>query len=321
MNTNQAFAQARDNIKLDRDELDEAIKVHNQVTEHLKKKGLIVGAFLQGSLARKTMIKPLRDIDKVVLLAVDYRNRPNGVQDAANDVARALAELFPDLVPEIDKHCVKLDFGEHTFSFDIVPAIDLGDDIDIIDTKNNIWKRSNTRELIRVVQQRNQDCAGNFVHQARLIKQFGRHQLDGCVPGLHLESLAFPAIPGVMNDDEALAAALAEGARALAPGGTYFDPTGKDELGRRLDPAVRARAHTVFVTAAAAAADAVRQRVAGNHNAAIAIWHDMLGDAFPKPDPGQALNALNIASGVSTTGVVTPSATVKPTSTRSWRPA
>lgn len=321
MNTNQAFAQARENIKLDPDELDEAIKIHNQVTEYLKKKGLIVGAFLQGSLARKTMISPLRDIDKVVLLAIDYRTRPNGVQDAANGVANTLAELFPELVPEIDKHCVKLDFGEHTFSFDIVPAIDLGDDIDIIDTKNNSWKRSNTRELIRVVQQRNKDCAGNFVHQARLIKHFGRHQLDGYLPGLHLESLAFPMIPSTMNDDEALAATLAGGARALAPGGTYFDPTGRDELGRRLDPVVRVRAQPVFVKAAEAAADAVRQRVAGNHNAAIAIWHDLLGDAFPKPNPGQALNALNLGSGVSTSGVVTPLATVKPSSTRSWRPA
>ena len=152
MKTTHAFASARDNIKLDAIKLADAMAVHNRVTEHLKRLGLIVGAFLQGSLARKTMISPLRDIDKVVLLVIDYRSRPNGAQEAAHVIADALQGMFPHLTPEIGKHCVKLDFGEHTYSFDIVPAIDLGDDVDILDITSNRWKRSNTRELIRVVQ-------------------------------------------------------------------------------------------------------------------------------------------------------------------------
>ena len=320
MKTTHAFASARDNIKLDAIELADAMAVHNRVTEHLKRLGLIVGAFLQGSLARKTMISPLRDIDKVVLLVIDYRSRPNGAQEAAHVIADALQGMFPHLTPEIGKHCVKLDFGEHTYSFDIVPAIDLGDDVDILDITSNRWKRSNTRELIRVVQQRNTDCGGQFIHQARLIKQFGRHQLNGEVPGLHLESFAYAVILLELEDDEAIAAALAEGARALAPGSTYYDPTGKDELSHRLDVRVRHAAHAKFVVAAQSAAEAVRNRVAGNHNAAIAIWHDLLGEPFPKPDPGKALSALSLGSGVTTAGVVSPAAAIRPTPTRSWRP-
>ena len=79
----EAFVRLRENIKLDPAELARAITIHNKVTEYLKSIGLIVAAFLQGSLARKTMINPLRDIDKVVLLAVDYRKVPNGQQIAA----------------------------------------------------------------------------------------------------------------------------------------------------------------------------------------------------------------------------------------------
>ena len=124
----QAFAALRDTIKLDPAEYQRAIAVHNAVTAYLKDAGLITGAFLQGSLARKTMIAPLRDVDKVVLLAVDYTKIPNGQQIAAEKIAAALKAMYPALEPEIGKHCVMLDFGETTFSFDIVPAVDRGDD-------------------------------------------------------------------------------------------------------------------------------------------------------------------------------------------------
>ena len=67
----QAFAALRDTIKLDPAEYQRAIAVHNAVTAYLKDAGLITGAFLQGSLARKTMIAPLRDVDKVEDLLFD----------------------------------------------------------------------------------------------------------------------------------------------------------------------------------------------------------------------------------------------------------
>ena len=85
------------------------------------------------------MIAPLRDVDKVVLL----------------------------------------DVGETTLSFNIVPAVDRGDDIEIINTKKGCWQTSNTRELIRVIQERNKECNGNFIHQARIGKLFARVDAEG----------------------------------------------------------------------------------------------------------------------------------------------
>ena len=86
----QAFAQLRNNIKLDPVEYQRAIAIHNAVTAYLTAIGLITGAFLQGSLARKTMIAPLRDVDKVVLLAVDYTKIHNGQQIAAMHEVKAV---------------------------------------------------------------------------------------------------------------------------------------------------------------------------------------------------------------------------------------
>jgi hypothetical protein len=316
----EAFERLRNNLKLDPGELAKVIATHNTVTAHLKALGLITGGFLQGSLARKTMVAPLRDVDKVVLLAVDYRNLPGGARLAADQIAAALRQLYPLLEPAVGKHCVTLDFGETTFSFDIVPAIDLGDDIEIVDAKLDRWMVSNTRELIRIVQERNGECAGNFIHQARMGKAFARQNAEGLVPGLHVESFAFQAITVSMPDDEALAALLCTGQNALSSGTQYFEPTGRDELGHRIDPPARQRARSAFAEGARLSSEAVALRRSDDHNSAIAIWHKLLGDVFPKPDATTALTALGVGAGVSAAGVITPAAQIRTTPTRSWRP-
>jgi len=316
----QAFSELRDRLKLDPDELAQAIAIHNAVTLFLKSKGLIVDAFLQGSLRRKTMVAPLRDIDKVVVLEVDWRKLADGVQLAAEAVAGALRELYPDRVVEIGKHCVTLDFGDATFKFDIVPAIDLGDDVEIVNTKTKSWQRSNTRELIRVVQDRNKACSGNWVHQVRFAKLFVRENLNGVVPGLHVESWAFASVKESMPDDGALAEIFSAGASALQPNETYFDPTGVDELGKRLDTEERDQSRIVFEKAAAQAREAVALRRSGNDNAAISLWYELLQSDFPKPSAQAALAGLGGGAGVTTSGVVSTAAAVRPTPTRSWRP-
>lgn len=316
----EAFRRLRDNLKLDPGELAEAIAIHHRVTEHLKSLGLITGAFLQGSLARKTMIAPLRDVDKVVLLAVDYRTVTGGARFTAEQIAAGLKQLYPNLDPVIGKHCVTLDFGETTFSFDVVPAVELGDDVEIMDTKKDGWMVSNTRELIRAVQERNGACNGNFVHQVRMGKTFARHNADGLVPGLHVESFAFQMITEPMADDEALAALIGKGAQSLLSGALYFDPTGCDELGHRLDPPTRQLAQAAFAQGARLSADAVALRTSGNHNAALAIWHKLLGDTFSKPDVNAALIGLGVGGGVGSAGIVTSTPRVRTPPTRSWRP-
>ena len=102
------------------------------------------------------------------------------------------------------------DLGEDNFSFDVVPAFEVGDgtgDVWIMDLGKDLngdgWKRSNTRELIRVVQKRNQDTSGHFVHNARHVKHFVRVKLDGLIPGLHVESIAFTCITTCLAYDEA----------------------------------------------------------------------------------------------------------------------
>jgi len=322
MLTPDAFDTFDENLKLDPDERAEAIKTHNEITDLLRDAGLIVGAFLQGSFARKTMISPLRDIDKVVILHPSLRTLdPDQVMDR---LQRVLAPLYPNARFTRSRHALQMDFGPDTFSFDIVPAWETDtddDDVLIANRDTGGWERSNTRQLIRVIAERNNRTGGRWVHQVRMGKQVIKHRLDGVIPGLHVESWAYMVIKERLDHDEALARILEAGARLV--GGTYTDPTGKDQISERLKPEALA-AKGALQEIARRAREARRLTDAGDHNEAIRIWHDLCGEPFPEPKAQTTTDAL---AGAFHGGSVTSSGTVTSARTspqvarpgRSWR--
>jgi hypothetical protein len=322
MNQAEAFKKFDDGLKLDPAERLGAEKCHNEITLLLKSQGLIVGGFLQGSFARKTMIKPLRDIDKVVILAETLRGlSPDQVMDRLQSV---LAKAYPKATFDRSRHSLKLDFGEDSFCFDVVPAWETttdDDDVLIADRKTGNWKRSNTRELIRVVSDRNDECDGLFIHVVRMIKHLVAHYMDEAVPGLHVESIAYLAMKTSMPYADACVAVLAVGADAL--GGSYADPTGKDCISERLTPDERVRAQAAFRTAADRAREAQCLAEAGDDNNAIRVWHDLFGDPFPQPAAQQLGSALAAAATGSITSSGHPSVSTagrqSARPTRSWR--
>jgi hypothetical protein len=299
------------------------------MTQLLIRASVIVSAFLQGSFARKTMLAPLRDIDKIVIMAGRLADRPDPQarpELAMDRIEAVLARAYPHARFSRSRHALKVDFGADTFSFDIVPAFEtltIDDDVLIADIKDNRWERSNTRELIRTVADRNQSCDGQFIHQVRMGKQHVAHRLDSKLPGLHVESIAYEAILEPLDHPQACRRVFETGARLLIIG--YTDPTGQDLISRRLDPEVAALAQAEFAEAAQLAREAQRLAAAGDDAAAIAIWHELFGDPFPNPPTQTARDALasSFAGGsVTSTGRVTTSrAGRQPTPpTRSWRP-
>jgi predicted nucleotidyltransferase len=305
--TAEAFDELDENLKLDPDERRGAEELHNEITEILKKAGLIVLAFLQGSFARKTMIAPLRDIDKVVVLAPSMKGlSPDEVMTRIQNV---LSAHYPDAVFERSRHALKIDFGEATFYFDTVPAwettTDDDDDVLIANRDTGGWDRSNTRELIRTIAERNQETGGFFIHEVRMGKQAIANLLDGIIPGLHVESWAYDVIEQALPHDEAVARIIEAGAGLL--GGPYYEPTGVDMISTRLKPDVIAVAKPVLEKAARDARTAVELAAAGDHNGAIAVWHQIFGNEFPAPAAeGEEATLRRAFSGAS----VTPAGTV-----------
>lgn len=323
LTTADAFDEFDENLKLDRTERDAAQKIHNDITSLLIEKGLITGAFLQGSFARKTMISPLRDVDKVVILHEVLRGlTPDEVMDL---VQAAVAAAYPGVTFARTRHALQIDFGPTSFYFDTVPAWETDtndDDVLIANRDTGSWDRSNTRKLIRVVAARNGATKGLFIHQVRMGKQAIKHLLDGIVPGLHVESWAYIAITKPMAHDAALAKLLATGAELID--GTYTEPTGVDTISKRVKPDVIARAKPVLVRAASDAQAARALTDAGNHDEAIRIWHGLFGDLFPEPpaqDDRQALQRSFLGGAVTTGGTVSTARNAGQTNrpVRPWR--
>jgi len=324
MNEVQAFEQFDNELKLNPSERVRAEKCHLEITALLTAKGLIVLAFLQGSFARKTMISPLRDIDKVVILSETLTGL--SPDEVMNCLESALRVAYPNATFERTRHSLKIDFGNDSFCFDVVPAYETttdDDDVLIANRDSQGWDRSNTRELMRVVRARNQEFDGRFIHVVRMIKHLVAHQMDEVIPGLHVESIAYAAMKSSLPYAQACLVVLEAGAELLA--GSYTDPTGVDRLSDRLKPDARASAQAAFAAAAAKASEARALAEDGDEQNALRVWHDVFGDPFPEPK-GQTLGAaLSAATGgsVTRTGHVSPSAAARQSAppTRSWRRA
>jgi len=323
MDTPAAFDRYDRSLNLDPAERLRAQQFHNTLSDCLKGLGLIIAAFLQGSFARKTMLKPLRDIDKVVILHPQYAYLladPMGAQLAAKLIEDTLQTRYPAARFERCRHAIKIDLGDECFSFDIVPAFEVDDgsgDVWIMDIGKSLdcsdWKRSNTRRMIEVVAERNQACGGALVHQVRHVKHFVRTKHDEIIPGLHVEAIAFACITTKLAHDEAAELIFSCGAELLQPGNSYSDPTGVEQLSNKLDSAARSAAQQTFAAAADAARRARRLAVEGDHAGAVAVWFDIFGEPFPAPPNEKAFLQRLYGAGLA---VATPAVTP----TRAWRP-
>jgi hypothetical protein len=148
--TAQAFKAFDTNLNLDPAERTEAQDLHNDITDLLKRNNIAVAGFLQGSFARKTMLRPLHDVDKVVILYEDLTGI--GPEEMMDKLESVIAEEYPSATFERSRHALKITLPDHDFHFDTVPAWETAgetDDILIANRDSGGWDVSNTRELIR----------------------------------------------------------------------------------------------------------------------------------------------------------------------------
>jgi hypothetical protein len=275
------------------------------------------------------MAKQMRDIDKLVWLppawwggACSDPAAPDRIMD---ELQASLEVLFPTATwPARTTHSLPIDLGPDSFSFDVVPAFRLDNGQVMIAARGpkatSPWVPSNSLDIMEAVVGRNGDTNGLFIHQVRMVKQFVACQLDGAVPGLHVESVAYQAITSPMSHDRACHTVF-----TAAPGilsSAYTDPAG-GPLAHRLDPVVRGRAITAFSLAADVSREALDLEAGGDTAAASSNWAALFGSDFPviTSDPGKLLAAAGSATGLTLAGSPTRSTAartpIRPT--RAWR--
>jgi hypothetical protein len=330
--TKSAFGDFDESLNLDSAVRNAAQQRHREITDVLSAANLIEATFLQGSFGRKTMLKPLKDVDMVVVLhprLSKMLRKPGGAALAMALIREAIETAFPGVrfdVEDKPAHALQVTFVDLDFTFDLVPAFaDLeSEDVFIANREEDTgqWERSNARTLNRVISTRNQATGGRFVHQVRMAKSFKKdHAVLDDTCGLLWEAFAHQAITVALGHSEAMARILATAAKAVT--GPVLDPTGAEDLAADWTHAERTAYAAALRKAAERAQEARRLEQDGEHAAAIEVWQSLIGDPFPAAPEQSAAETLRglAAGGITSTGrAVTSKRARQPARpSRAWR--
>lgn len=312
MDLNDRFDALDEALKLNKKERDRAVKAHSELGDTLTASGVAKKTRLQGSFPRRTMLPPLKDVDKIIELADDVADdvdgEPGGPLDAARRIEAEVRKAFPGSTFEYKRHALGITLPGETFEFDAVPAInDTDTDTDIIRIANlddDTWDESNTYVLIDVIRARNGATDGTFIHVVRMVKHLFKHAGLDKIDGIHIETFTYDAVTADGDYPDLIAATLDSASRMLT--GDYNDPTGVDRISDRIPLTVRSDAKATIDRCLTTANEAVAAAAAGDERKAANLWADLLGDEFPRPtDSAAKRNAL--------------AAMQSRTPTRSWR--
>lgn len=311
-----SFTQLDTNLNLDPKVREQAQALHNTIRTVLAESGLIAGSFLQGSFARKTMPKPLKDVDIVCLLPTHAREElrgPEGPARAMESFKDPIAERWPavqfDVGDKPSGKALRVTVKNVAFDIDLVPAFDQEDGYVLIgDRFERLWEPSNTRIQRKLVSDRNQATGGRFVHQVRQAKQLTKNHDDlEFVCGIVVESLAYATIDRELPDKAAIALLLDHAQAAV--NGPVLEPAGDDDVTAKWTIQERQAAVRAFAHAADKAAETLALEGAGDMDAAIDVWHSLFGEPFPPAPSRSPLSALAVFGAGSLTSTGRPSPT------------
>lgn len=310
-----SFTKLDENLNLDLFVRLMAQNMHNTIRDDLTKAGLIGGSFLQGSFARKTMLKPLKDVDIVCLLPAymwDALRGPDGPGKAMESFKPPIVERWPDVQFDVGDEpagkALRVTVPGVDFTIDLVPAFDQdGDYVLICDRFEGTWEQSNTRIQLKKVSDRNKATGGRFVHQVREAKELTKHHEElEFISGIAVESLAYAVIGHQVSDKVAIALFLDHAKEAVK--GAVLEPAGEDDVTVKWTSEERQTAARVYARASSKVAEALAFERAGDMDAAIDVWHSLFGDAFPPAPHRSVQNALTALAAGSLTSTGRPSA-------------
>lgn len=333
-----AFDAFDDNLKLEETERRQAIDRWGEVRECLLEDSLCVDTFLQGSFGRKTMRKPLRDVDMVVLVSdrlVAVAEQEVGEKGASSPevvmqyFVKALRTVFPTATFQIGAKALMVQFDDVPFTVDLTPARDSKDRwVQIGNTESREWELSDTRIVGDRASARNQKCKGRFVRQVRMVREMVAQLIDreprfGFIKGLTAESLAYMAIQSPVEHRYAMRLFLRRAREAVL--GPIYTPSGEDDLTEKHEwtEEQRQAAQEAFSDLLEQVEEALELENAGALIDAQWVWRDILGQEFPAPASSEAeelhraLQGSVTRSGVVTTSLVTP---IQVVPQRAWAP-
>jgi len=195
----QAFDQMIRSLELTEREQSEATRQSNVVRDNLRASVTIVHDFLSGSYRRRTAIRPLKDIDLVLVLDEQKHRalRAAPPQQTLALVRDALARAYPNASPpRLGGRSVNIEFRGTDIGYDVVPAFrHAAGGYLIPDRERGSWIRSDPERHRQACVDANQ-TAGNMLNALiKLAKSINaRHHRP--LRSFHLEVMAYSAFQG-----------------------------------------------------------------------------------------------------------------------------
>jgi hypothetical protein len=255
----------------------------------------VIDVFCSGSLARRTHIDPIHDVDTVVIF--DATHHPDWNAAGASAVAALIytrdhaidllgrpgAKFGYELAKaEVRNHSVRCTFKtklrDADFTVDVTPALRQADGTLRIPEKNSSdWITSDPEHLINVVHDR-QEAWDLYVPCVRDVK-YWRRGVDTKVKSLVMEIIALDSLRPAPTIQQALANFFA--AAEIRVNSPIEDPAGHcGPIQPDLDvPVLRA----ALKQCAELARRAIEEERIGRIDDALRTWRKILGSKFPAP--------------------------------------
>lgn len=318
----QAMADLMTAIEPNDAEREKASKQQQNLRAALDEHLALKATYLSGSYRRRTLIRPVDDIDLLVVLDHDKHSiglDAAGARRALDLVEAALRKAYPKTEMVRHDRCIQLKFSGTGIGFDVVPVIQLTEhEFYIPDTRRGKWITTNPREVERLVTEANKRSDGYLVPLVKLLKAW-KDAADAPVRGFHLEAMAYHQLVGIPADErEGLAFLLGELATAIWSNCPDIWPMG-EAADATLSQADRTKAASMLAAAASDAQRALKAEREDRPDDAHAIWYRLFGDRYPetggnrvsaeKMSVPEAVSAVAAgrAFGATTAGLIKPS--------------
>ena len=273
----------------------------------------VLEVWSSGSLRRSTQLKPIHDLDLVVVFAQDHHptwGQPGpSAEEALEHTRKRVKALLGDPGGSVQalvrlakprNHAVKcfVDPSDEGFTVDVMPALrpdPAPSTIWIPERNSTDWVEANPEYLINEVQRRH-DAWEHYRSMVRVLKHWRRdveRTIGTDIKSLVIEVLALTCLPTSTTRPKALATFFEKAASALSA--QVVDPAGLcGEIQSDLD-------YTGFQDACDKAAGIAQQALVceanDDHPNAQRLWRDIFGSDFPAPAGPVSIGGAAAAAG------------------------
>ena len=198
--------------------------------------GLLETTFLNGSYARGTVIRPIKDVDIIVVVDSGWREAiPNDVMES---LRRKLAQRYPGRRTRRLRRAINVSLSD--INLDVLLAVapsGLNAPLQIPDRNDDEWIETHPRLQQQLIRELGRKTNGNYTALVRLVKQWAAARVarDHLPGSFTLECLAYHCM---VSDPDLFKGPLDDAFLALLEAIIGFD-LGINGWGWRDDPTVR----------------------------------------------------------------------------------